>query len=148
MPCLRQISATGKPDSPSPKMPTIWLSVNFDFRISHLQRNGNLYFQLVHRLGKLTKVHLLQAPALFLEFFHARHHGNIHAAVFSPLFVKHRCADAKLAANIWNAQASLNASDRVHDLAITEFISLNIEPLPLEKILLLTSLVIRDDYPL
>jgi hypothetical protein len=35
-------------------MPTIWLSVNFDFLISRPQRNGSLYFQLVHRLGELT----------------------------------------------------------------------------------------------
>jgi transposase, IS30 family len=55
MPCLRQTSATGKPDSPSPNIPTIWLSVNFDFLIPHLQRNGSLYFQLVHRLGELTR---------------------------------------------------------------------------------------------
>jgi hypothetical protein len=51
---LRQTSATGKPDSPSPNIPTIWLSVNFDFLIPHLQRNGSLYFHLVHRLGELT----------------------------------------------------------------------------------------------
>ena len=44
------------------------------------------------------------------------------------------------------AQASLNAFDRVHDLAITEFRSLHVEPLPLEKILLLTPLVLGDDY--
>ena len=54
MPCLRQTSATGKPDSPSPNIPTIWLSVNFDFLIPHLQRNGSLYFQLVHRSWELT----------------------------------------------------------------------------------------------
>ena len=54
MPCLRQISATGSPTSPSPNIPTIWLSVNFDFLISHPQRNGSLYFQLVHLLGELT----------------------------------------------------------------------------------------------
>ncbi|WP_310609200.1 hypothetical protein, partial [Limnohabitans sp.] len=46
----------------------------------------------------------------------------------------------------WNAQASLNAFDRVHDLAITEFRSLHLEPLPLEKILLLTPLLLGDDY--
>jgi glycosyltransferase involved in cell wall biosynthesis len=43
-----------KPDSPSPNIPTIWLSVNFDFLIAHLQRYGSLYFQPVHRLGELT----------------------------------------------------------------------------------------------
>ena len=36
-------------------VPTIWLSVNFDFLIPHLQRNGSLYFQLVHRSGELTE---------------------------------------------------------------------------------------------
>ena len=36
-------------------MQTIWLSVNFDFLNSHLQRNGSLYFQLVHRLGVFTE---------------------------------------------------------------------------------------------
>jgi hypothetical protein len=54
MQCLRQISATGSPTSPSPNIPTIWLSVNFDFLISDPQRNGSLYFQLVHLLGELT----------------------------------------------------------------------------------------------
>ena len=52
---IQYTPATGKPDSPSPNISTIWLSVNFDFLIPHLQRNGSLYFQLVHRLGELTE---------------------------------------------------------------------------------------------
>jgi hypothetical protein len=36
---------------------------------------------------------------------------------------------------------------RIHDLAIAVSGLLHIEPFPLEKILLLTPLVLRDDYP-
>ena len=72
-------------------------------------------------LELFLKAQLLQAPVLFLELFHARHHGYIHAAVLSPPFVKRRRAEAQLTANIWNADARLNAFDGVHDLAIAEF---------------------------
>ena len=39
-----------------------------------------------------------------------------------------------------------NPFDRINNLAVTKFRSLHIEPLPLEKILLLTPLLLGDDY--
>jgi hypothetical protein len=118
--------------------------------ISLLRDGLTIFFErLRHNLSLelFLKVHLLQASVFFFELFHARHHGNIHAAELSPPFVKGRAADAQLTTNVWNADASLNALDRVHNLAVTEFRSLHIEHLPLEKILLLTPLVLGDDYP-
>ena len=70
----------------------------------------------------------------------------MHAAVFGSPFAKRHRADAQLTANIWNTDASLHAFERVHELTVTEFQSLYVEPLPLEKILLLTPLFLRDDY--
>ena len=52
------------------------------------------------------------------QFIHARHHGHIHAAVLGPPFVKRRRADAQLTTHIGNADARLNAFNRVHDLTI------------------------------
>ena len=83
-----------------------------------------LFFKrLRHDLGLelFLKVHLLQSAIFFFQLFHARHHGHIHAAVLSPPFLKRRRADAQLTTHIWNADASLNAFDRIHDLAIAEF---------------------------
>ncbi len=83
-----------------------------------------LFFKrLRHNLGLelFLKVHLLQSAIFFFQLFHARHHGHIHAAVLGPSFVKRRRADAQLTTYIWNADASLNAFDRIHDLAVAEF---------------------------
>jgi hypothetical protein len=44
----------------------------------------------------------------------------IHAAVLGPTFIKGRGADAQLTTNVWNTDASLNAFDRIQNLAITE----------------------------
>ena len=41
--------------------------------------------------------------------------------VLGTLFVKRRRADAQLTTHIWNADARLNAFNRVHELAIAEF---------------------------
>ena len=71
-------------------------------------------------LELFLKVHLLEPSVLFFELFHARHHGDIHAAVLGPPFVKGRSTYALLATNVWNADASLNAFDRIQNLAITE----------------------------
>ena len=62
-------------------------------------------------LELFLKVHLLQTTVLFLQLFHARHHGDIHAPVLSTSFVKRRRADAQLAANIWDTYASFNPFD-------------------------------------
>jgi hypothetical protein len=72
-------------------------------------------------LELVLKVHLLQTTVLFFEFFHARHHGDIHAAVLGAPFVKGRSADAQLTANIERSKLSLSALDCDHDMAITEF---------------------------
>ena len=98
-------------------------------------------------LELFLKVHLLQTTVLFFELFHARHHGHIHITVLGSPFEKRRRADAQLTTNIWNTENSLNGLDLVHDLAVTEFRSHHVEPLPLQKILLLTPLVLGDDYP-
>ena len=66
-------------------------------------------------LELFLKVYLLQPAALFFKFFHARHHGSIHAAVLGPPFVKGRGADAQLTTNVWKADARLNAFDRVQN---------------------------------
>ncbi len=81
-----------------------------------------LFFErLRHNLSLelFLKVHLLQPAVLFFELFHTRHHGYIQAAVLGPPFVKGSGADAQLAANVWNADASLNTLDSVQNLAIT-----------------------------
>jgi hypothetical protein len=72
-------------------------------------------------LELFLKVHLLQTTVLLFKRFNARHHGHIHASVLSPPFVKRRPVDAQLTTHNWNADASLNAFDRIHDLAIAEF---------------------------
>lgn len=54
------------------------------------------------------------SPAVF-ELLHARHHGKIHATVLGTPFIKCRCADAKLSANIWRADTCFSTFDRVHD---------------------------------
>ncbi len=51
----------------------------------------------------------------------ANSHGDIHAAVFGSPFVKDCRADAQLGAYVWNADTSLNAFERVQNLADTEF---------------------------
>ena len=75
--------------------------------------------------------------------------GNLkqESQVLNCLPVEGAYADTQLAANVWIADNRLNALDRVLSLAVTEFQSLHIEPLPVEKILLLTTLVLGDDYP-
>jgi hypothetical protein len=45
----------------------------------------------------------------------------MHTTVIGTPFIKRRHPDAQLTANIWNSDASLNAFDRIHDLAIAEF---------------------------
>jgi hypothetical protein len=72
-------------------------------------------------LELFLKVHLLQSAVFFFELFHAGHHGHVHAATLGTPFVKRCRADAQLSANIWNANASLKAFDRIHDQAIPEF---------------------------
>ena len=49
--------------------------------------------------------------------------------------------------SIGSPQTCFDPFDRIHYLAINKFRSFHIEPLPLEKILLLTPLVLGDDYP-
>ncbi len=98
-------------------------SVTAFLAISLLRDGLTTFFErLRHNLSLelFLKVHLLQASVFFLEFFHARHHGYINATVLGPLFVKGRGVDAQLATNVWSADASPNAFDGVHDLAITE----------------------------
>jgi hypothetical protein len=75
-----------------------------------------------------------------------RHHRRIHAAALGSPLVKRCGADAWLPVNIGHSKSSLNALNRVHDLAVIEFWLPHVEPLPLEKILLLTPLVLRGDY--
>ena len=125
-------------------------SVTAFLAISLLRDGLTTFFERLRhdlRLELFLKVHLLQTTVLFFKLFHARHHEHVHTAALGSPFVKRRRADAQLTADIWNTDASLNAFDRVHDLAVTEFWPLHIEPLPLEKILLLTPLGLRDDYP-
>jgi hypothetical protein len=55
-------------------MPTIWLSVNFDFLISRPQRNG---IQLVHLSGELTRgAQNLEMAAWFEGFLTATDEGE------------------------------------------------------------------------
>ena len=85
---------------------------------------STLVFQrLRHDLGLdlFFQVHLLEPPVFILELFHARHHLDIHAAIFSPPLVKGGGADAQLPANIRHSKSSLKALDRVHDLTVSEF---------------------------
>ena len=73
-----------------------------------------LFFEgLGHDLGlvRLLKVLVHQAPFLVFEFFDARHHRHVHAAVLGPPLLKRRRADTQLAANIWDTYASFNPFD-------------------------------------
>ena len=70
----------------------------------------------------------------------------MHAAVFGSPLVKRRGADAQLPTNVGHRKARFDPFDRIHDLAIGELGLAHIEPLPLEKILLLSPLVLGDDY--
>ena len=83
-----------------------------------------LFFErLRHDLGLelFLKVHLLQAAIFFFQLFHAGHHGDIHAAIFSTLLIESSRTHAKFAANIWNADTRFNPFDCVNDLAVAEF---------------------------
>ncbi len=82
-----------------------------------------LFFErLRHDLGLelLLKVHFLQAPVLVFEFFHARHHRHVHAAVLGARLVKRRCTDAQIPTNVGHRKARFNPFDRIHDLAVGE----------------------------
>jgi hypothetical protein len=45
-------------------------------------------------------VHLHQATFHFFKLLHTGHHGNNHAAVLGPLFIKARIADAQRKTNV------------------------------------------------
>src|SRR5258706_13694235 len=51
--CCRRISAIGTPASPCFRMPTIWLSVNRDFRMG-ISLARKVYLRTVYQVGKLT----------------------------------------------------------------------------------------------
>jgi len=52
IPCLRSRSATGTPASASFRIATIWLSLNFDFRMT-APEPGAVYFQVPTKKGSL-----------------------------------------------------------------------------------------------
>jgi hypothetical protein len=79
---------------------------------------------------------------IFFKLFYAGHHKNIYAGELGPSFVKRCRTNAKLKVNIRDAKNSLNAFDDVYDPAISKFCFLHVEPIPLEKILLLKPLVL------
>ncbi len=84
-------------------------------------------------------VEFLEAPVLFFEFFHAGHHGGVHATVLGPPFVKGGRADAHVSAQLWNGEPALHTFERLHALAIGKSRFFHVELLS-KKILLLTTL--------
>ena len=70
------------------------------------------------RLELLSRIHLLEAPVLVFELFYAQHHGGVYATELGPPPVKGGGADAQLPATLWHWQASFNAFERSHDLAV------------------------------
>jgi hypothetical protein len=92
-------------------MPTIWLSVNFDFLISRPQRNGSLYFQLVHLSGELTIV---------CDYLHATWTSNIErqlALAEMQNRPNESCAPNLSRAGVQNASPSQPAAPRQAEVA-------------------------------
>lgn len=60
-----------------------------------------------------------------------------------------RCSrHAQLSANVRHGKARFDPFDRIHDRAVGEFWLAHLKPLPLEKILRLSPLVLGSDYPI
>jgi hypothetical protein len=87
------------------------------------------------------------ATVLILQLFHPRDHGHVHATELGAPLVERRRADANLTAKVGNTfAASLRLSTAMIWLSVKrDFFIQNF--LHIEKILPLTPLDFREDYP-
>ena len=72
-------------------------------------------------LELFLEVHLLWAPVLFFELFHAGYRRHIHAAIFGSPLAEGSRTNAQLCANVRHRKTSFAPFDRIHDLAVGEF---------------------------
>ena len=80
-----------------------------------------------------------QALDVLAERLHARHQGTIHSAELGAPLIKRSRTHAKLTADVRNLDSGISSPEHLHDLAVTKTGLPHVEPLPSEKILLLTT---------
>ena len=80
MPCCRRRSATGTPDSASLRIPTIWLSLNFDFLMTAPLSREPVYLRVSTEGGSLRLHLIVDSPGLSIvgegEWAAATHGGR------------------------------------------------------------------------